>query len=321
MRKIYTLVIATLVAFFMVGCNASKVSPPKVSKPQDIQIYSASNIDASITKATIEIAFKKAGFAIDGNNNMNTPFKQRFKAGEDFKTYRLMFVHNPKLVSTLAKDFPSVGLISPLSTSVYSKTGKIINISTLTLTGMSKITKIPVTNKTLIAIYENMNKALKLALPNGKFKELNYKIKKPKGSLVTTFSATIEGDDLEEEKEGFQEEMEGEIEPVGFIVAGFVNLNEEFEENGVEVYDFYDAYSICKLDVIYPVHITHPEVGAFAPCTLYMYKKKDEKQTHLGFPSVQNWISSTDIEDDKSLKPLLEAQKLLEDIITEVSGG
>jgi hypothetical protein len=39
----------------------------------------------------------------------------------------------------------------------------------------------------------------------------------------------------------------------------------------------------------------------------------------MGFPSVQNWISSTDIEDEKSLKPLLDAQKLLEDIITEVS--
>jgi len=319
MRKIYTFTIATLVAFFMFGCNASEVKPFKPNKPQDIQIYSASNTDGSITKDTVESAFKKAGFSIDGNNNMNTPFKQRFKAGEDFKTYRLMFVHNPKLVATLAKDYPSIGLISPLSTSVYSKDGKVMNISTLTLTGMSKITNIPTTNKTLIAIYENMNKALKSALPNGKFKELDYKIKEPKGSLVTTFTTTIEGDDLEEEKEGFQEEMEGEIEPVGFIVAGFVNLNDEFQENGVDIYDFYDAYSICKLEVIYPVHITHPEVGAFAPCTLYMYKKKDEEKTHMGFPSVQNWISSTDIEDDTSLKPLLKAQNLLETIITEIS--
>jgi len=319
MKKIYTLITATLVAFLMVGCNGSEAKPFKPSKPQDIQIYSASNIDGSITKESIETAFKDAGFAIDGNNNMNTPFKQRFKAGEDFKTYRLLFVHNPKLVSILAKDYPSVGLISPLSTSVYSKDGSVINISTLTLTGMSKITNIPTTNKTLIEIYSNLNKALKSALPNGKFKELDYKIKKPNGSLVTTFTTIIEGDDLEEEKEGFQEELEGEIEPVGFIIAGFVNLNEEFVENGVNIYDFYDAYSICKLEVIYPVHITHPEVGAFAPCTLYMYKKKGEEETHMGFPSVQNWISSTDIEDEKSLKPLLEAQLLLEKIISETS--
>jgi len=315
MKKIYKFMMVVMATFIV----TSSVYANTHSKAQDIQIYSASNVDGKITNDSIEKAFKKAGFYVDGNNNMNTPFKQRFKAGNDFKTYRLLFVHNPKLVATLAKDYPSVGLISPLSTSVYSKDGKVMNISTLTLEGMSKITNIPVTNKILITIYENMNKALKLALPNGSFQKLNYKIKKPNGSLVTTFTASIEGDDIEEEKESFQEELEGEIEPVGFIIAGFVNLNEEFQANGVDIYDFYDAYSICKLEVIFPVHKLHPEVGAFAPCTLYMYKKKDEEETHMGFPSVQNWISSTDIEDDKSLKPLLEAQKLLEDIITEVS--
>ena len=187
---------------------------------------------------------------------------------------------------------------------------------------MSKITGIPPSNKDLQAIYAMMNNALKAALPNGHFQKLNYKIKKPSGPLVTTFVTEIEveeGVDLDDARETFQEELEGEIEPVGFIVAGFVDLNEEFRENGVNDYDFYDAYSICKLEVIHPVSKTHPEVGAFAPCTLYMYKKKGEPETHMGFPSVQNWISSTDIEDDASLKPLLEAQKLLEDIITEVS--
>ena len=312
MKKIYTLLIVAM----LFGTTSV------FAKAQNIQIYTAPNKSGKITKDTIESAFKKAGFAIDGNNNMNTPFKQRF-GSIYYKTYRLMFVHNPALVASLAKKYPSVGLISPLSTSVYSDDKKkTMNISTLTLEGMSNITGIPTSNKDLKAIYAMMNKALKLALPNGKFQKLNYKMKKPKNSLVTTFSAEIEVDEdsnLEEAKETFQEELEGEIEPVGFIVAGFVNLNEEFIENGVNDYDFYDAYSICKLEVIYPVSKLHPEVGAYAPCTLYMYKKKGDDTTHMGFPSVQNWISSTDIEDKASLKPLLDAQKLLEDIISEVS--
>jgi uncharacterized protein (DUF302 family) len=312
MKKIYTLLIVAM----LFGTTSV------FAKAQNIQIYTAPNKSGKITKDTIESAFKKAGFAIDGNNNMNTPFKQRF-GSIYYKTYRLMFVHNPALVASLAKKYPSVGLISPLSTSVYSDDKKkTMNISTLTLEGMSNITGIPTSNKDLKAIYAMMNKALKLALPNGEFQKLNYKMKKPKNSLVTTFSAEIEVDEdsnLEDAKETFQEELEGEIEPVGFIVAGFVNLNEEFIENGVNDYDFYDAYSICKLEVIYPVSKLHPEVGAYAPCTLYMYKKKGDDTTHMGFPSVQNWISSTDIEDKASLKPLLDAQKLLEDIISEVS--
>ncbi len=312
MKKIYVLLIAALLFS----------STSVFAKAQNIQIYTADNANGKITKDTIESAFKKVGFAIDGNNNMNTPFKQRF-GSTYYKTYRLMFVHNPTLVAKLAKKYPSIGLISPLSTSVYSDDKKkTMNISTLTLDGMSNITGIPKSNKDLKAIYAMMNKALKSALPKGKFQKLNYKMKKPKGLLVTTFSAEIEVEDdstLDEAKETFQEELEGEIEPVGFIVAGFVELNDEFKENGVNDYDFYDVYSICKLEVIYPVHKTHPEVGAYAPCSLYMYKKKGEDTTHMGFPSVQNWISSTDIKDETSLKPLLDAQKLLEDIITEVS--
>jgi uncharacterized protein (DUF302 family) len=315
MRKIQTLLITI---FAVISFAAVSVS----AKTQDIQIYTADNSKGNITKESVEEAFKKAGFAIDGNNNMNTPFKKRFNSTW-YETYRLLFVHNPELVAKLAKNYPSIGLISPLSTSVYSNDKKkTMNISTLTLEGMSKITGIPTSNKDLQAIYAMMNNALKAALPNGHFQKLNYKIKKPSGPLVTTFVTEIEveeGVDLDDARETFQEELEGEIEPVGFIVAGFVDLNEEFRENGVNDYDFYDAYSICKLEVIHPVSKTHPEVGAFAPCTLYMYKKKGESETHMGFPSVQNWISSTDIEDDASLKPLLEAQKLLEDIITEVS--
>jgi uncharacterized protein (DUF302 family) len=231
-----------------------------------------------------------------------------------------MFVYNPVLSSKLAKQYPSIGLLAPLSTSVYSKDGKTINISSLTLKGMSKITKIPESNKDLIAIYDNMRKALKDALPNGKFQSLNYKIQKPAGALVTSFEAEFEAEgDMEEAKEGFQEEFEGEVEPLGFIVAGFTSFNEDLTKNGIDTYDFYDTYSICKLEVIFPVHKLHPEVGAFAPCTLYMYKKKGEKKIHLGFPSVYNWISSVDIKDKESLKPLIDAQKAFAGVLSELT--
>jgi uncharacterized protein (DUF302 family) len=322
MKKMFSMFIAALVAITMLGCNGSEPKPFKPSKPQDVQVMSAENSGGKITKDSIEAAFKSAGFNIDGNNDMNKAFEKRFKGGDDFKMYRLMFVHNPKLVAKLAKEFPSIGLISPLSTSVYSKDGKNIKISSLTLKGMSKITKIPETNKDLIALSNNLTTAVKAALPNGSFDPIDFKIKKPNGALVTTFEAAIEADDegdYEDEKEGFQEEMEAEIESLGFIVAGFVGLNDELRDNGVDTYDFYDTYSICKLEVIYPVHKTHPEVGAYAPCTLYMYKKKGEETTHMGFPSVQNWISSTDIEDEYSLKPLIDAQNKLDSTIRSLT--
>ena len=308
--------VALILALFL-NSWAQDTTSKKVELREDIRIFAVENKDGKITAKTIEKAFKDSGFEIVGNNDMNGAFEKRFGGGKDFKMYRLMFVHNKKYGAKLIKDYPEFGLLAPLSTSVYSKDGKTINISSLSLTGMSRVSGVPETNKHLIELSEQMHKALKAALPNGEFKELSYKKIRPDGELVTRFAFNLKNEegDIEEAKESYQETMEGEIESLGFIVAGFYPVLDDLEENGIEDYEFYDSYSICKLEVIYPVHKVHPEVGAFAPCTMYMYKKKGDKLTRMGYPSVYNWIMSTNIYDDESLTPLIDAQDQLESAI------
>lgn len=318
----------TLVAALLfTGCSQEATTPKvqtvkKQETRDDIRIYAASNSAGKITTPSIEAAFKANGFSIIGNNDMNTAFKGRFgkenpTAGTDLNMYRLLFVNNPKISSKLIKDYPNAGLLAPLSTSVYSKDGSTINISSLTLEGMSRISGVPISNPDLITLEAEMEKAIMAALPNGNFKKLSYKKVRPDGEIVTKFKFIMnnESGNIEDSKETYQETMEGEIESNGFIVAGFNPINEDLIENGIDTYDFYDSYSICKLEVIYPVHKTHPEVGALAPCTMFIYKKKDEKFTYMGYPSVYNWIMTTNIEDDYSLKPLIDAQNLLESTI------
>lgn len=308
--------VALILALFL-NSWAQDTTSKKVELREDIRIFAVENKDGKITAKTIEKAFKDSGFEIVGNNDMNGAFEKRFGGGKDFKMYRLMFVHNKKYGAKLIKDYPEFGLLAPLSTSVYSKDGKTINISSLSLTGMSRVSGVPETNKHLIELSEQMHKALKAALPNGEFKELSYKKIRPDGELVTRFAFNLKNEegDIEEAKESYQETMESEIESLGFIVAGFYPVLDDLEENGIEDYEFYDSYSICKLEVIYPVHKVHPEVGAFAPCTMYMYKKKGDKLTRMGYPSVYNWIMSTNIYDDESLTPLIDAQDQLESAI------
>jgi uncharacterized protein (DUF302 family) len=284
---------------------------------EDLRIFSSDNSDGKVTVESIEAAFTANGFKITGNNNMNASFEKRFGGGKDFKMYRLMFIYNPKITAKILKDYPEFGLIAPLSTSVYSKNGKKISISSLSLAGMSRISGVPKTNPALIELSENLTKALKQAFPNGEFEKTSYELIRPDGEIVTRFAFELENDtgDIEDAKESYQETMEGEIESAGFVVAGYTPIMDDLEENGVEDYEFYDGYSICKLEVIYPVHKLHPEVGAFAPCTMYMYKKKGEELTRMGYPSVYNWVMSTNIYDDGSLNPLIDAQNLLESTI------
>ena len=103
------------------------------------------------------------------------------------------------------------------------------------------------------------------------------------------------------------------------MFSSAIDLNSELNEHGVTTYDYYDTYSVYKLDVIFPVSKTHPEVGALAPSTFFVYKKKDEAETHMGFPSIDNWTTGTDIEDKESITPLVEAQELFSNIVLEIT--
>ena len=152
-------------------------------------------------------------------------------------------------------------------------------------------------------------------------KKTSYKQLKAKGELVTSFSAEMQeqGEDVEDELESFQTELEGSLETVGFVIAGFNKLSDDFSEAGYDKYDFFDAYSICKLSVIFEVAKTHPEAGAFAPCTFYMYKEKGSTEVQMAYPSVYNWISSLEIKDEPSIKVLEDAQKLMVRVVKEVT--
>ena len=311
-----------LILIATAGCMSP--APEKTQNVnQDIRIYTAPNADKAITTATIEAAFAATGFSIDGNNNMNKPFSKRF--GKTwYQTYHLFTVHNADIVAKLIAKYPSIGLLTPLSMSIWSSNeNKSMSISALTLRGISRMTQIPMDNPDIIALADLLDKALKAALPGGHYEKFAYKkvaaLNKPLQTYFhTEFDADEEDGTFDGAKDDFQAEFEGEMEPIGFLFPGFIGVNDEIQERGVDIYDFYDTYSVCKLNVIHPISKNHPEVGAFAPCTFYMYKLKTEKKVHMAFPSVDNWITATDLEDDYSLKPLIEAQKLFEDTVNSI---
>ncbi|NPA60311.1 MAG: hypothetical protein GXO30_07640 [Epsilonproteobacteria bacterium] len=287
---------------------------------QNVQVFSADNKDGKITTKSIDEAFEKSGLFIDGNNDMNKPFSLRFKK-TFYKTYNLAMFRSKELSLKLLKKYPTFGLLTPLTMSIWEDKG-MMNISTLTLEGIARAGEIPVDDPDLIAYAKLIKTALKNAMPNGKFKELNHTVEFPNKSFQTSFVADLEIEpdtNMEELKEEFEDEFEGEMEPIGFLMPGYLNLTEEmFVPAGYDAYDFYDTYSICKFDVIYPVSKDTPEAGAYAPCAFYLYKKKGENKMHMGWLGVDNWITTLDIKDKKAVDALREAHKMIEDIIAEI---
>ena len=288
---------------------------------QDIRIFTADNNGGKVTAKTIEQGFKDAGFYLTGNNDMNKAFEAKFQT-HTHDVYNLMTLHKKDVVTKLAKKYPEIALFTPLSMSVFTRKGeKTISVSSMSADGIAKVTGIPADNADLVAYMKEVADVLAKAMPNGKFEELNYKIAKPEGDLIKRFTMEmdVEGDEVEDELEGLQEELEAGLETAGFVLAGYNKLGADYAAAGNETYDFFDAYSICKVAVIFEVSKTHPEAGAFAPCVFYMYKKKGEKDVHFAYPSVYNWLSSIDVTDKASKDVLLKAQKAMNAAVDEAT--
>lgn len=281
---------------------------------QNIQIFSVDNSKGTINAKSIEKAFNASGVVVDVNNDMNSIFSKRY--GKVYhKNYNLAIFTNPELVSKLMKKYPSIGLITPLSMSIYEDGAKnTINISTLSLAGMARITKIPATDPDLIAYAKSIDTALHKALPNGKYLSVNHNTKSSK-PLTTEFTIEFEledGDTYVDAKESFEEEFEGELGPVGFLIPKSYKLQHDD-------YDFFDTYSIIRFNAIYPVSKNHPDAGAYAPFSVVIYKKKDEEATHIAFPSIDNWISDLDITDKETADTVRETHGMVKTILEELT--
>ena len=288
---------------------------------QDIRIFTADNNGGKVTAVTIEKAFKDAGFYITGNNDMNKAFEAKFK-DHAHDAYNLMTLHKKDAVTKIAKTYPEIALFTPLSMSIFTRKGdKTISVSSMSATGIAKVTGIPADNADLVAYMKEVSDVLAKAMPNGKFEETKYTIAKPEGDLVKrfTYEMDVQGDEVEDELDALQEGMEAGLETAGFVLAGFNKLADEYAKAGNDKYDFFDVYSICKVPVIYEVSKTHPEAGAFAPCTFYMYKVKGEKEAHLAYPAVYNWFSSIDVADKASKDVLLKAQDAMNAAVDEAT--
>ena len=279
------------------------------SQAQNLQVFSSDNSNAKINAKTIQEAFTASGVVVDVNNDMNSIFSKRYGKVHHNK-YNLAIFTNKKLLTKLMSKYPSIGLITPLTMSIYSGKNNTINISTLSLAGMSRITKIPATNPDLIAYSKLVDAALHKALPNGKYLTVKHSANTGK-ELVSKFSMELEIEDgatYTDLKEEFKEEFESELAPVGFLVP----KSYTFEHSD---YDFFDTYSIIRFNAIFPVSKNSPDAGAYAPFSVVLYKKKGEENMHIAFPSIDNWIKDLDMTDKETIQAVQQTHNMVIEIL------
>ncbi|WP_324171024.1 DUF302 domain-containing protein [Sulfurimonas sp.] len=304
MKKIVSLIVAIFSASVMFAQG-------------DLHLFEVDNKNGFITPDVIEKAFVQNGFKIAVNSEMNLPFKKQFKKTK-FKIYNLLTVHHSTLSHDLVRKHPDAGVFTPLGIGIYQGLNEdTLHVSMLTSEAQAKI--LDFDDSLLKSIEKEVLKTIRSVMPNAKHKFSENSLKESR-NLVTKYELDLDGEDWEEMREEIELGLENGFKPVGFVMANYLDFNEELVEGGnSSPFDFYVTYSICKLKVIYTVSQTRPEAAAFAPCTMMVYKKKDEDKVVIGFPGVYNWMSSARVDNKKTQAILQKAQDDFEDILKEVT--
>ncbi|MDD5407136.1 MAG: DUF302 domain-containing protein [Sulfurovaceae bacterium] len=284
----------------------------------DIRIFDIDNTNSTVKPENIEKTFRDNGFEVGINNEMNRPFTKQF-GKTDYKIFNLLTIYHPTLSMELVNKYPNTGIFVPMSIGIYQGTNeKDIHISVLSAKAQEKITSVK--SPIFAQIEDKITKAIMTTFPNAKQRE-TLEGPNPTKPLLTMFEMKLGNNKPSEDKDTFEMSLESGFEPKGFVMPAFINVSEEINKNKnlKNTYDFYDTYSICKLEVIYNVAKTKPEAAAFAPCTTVVYKKKGEKKLFVGFPSVYNWLSSAAVVEPEATRVLLKAQNDFETILKDIT--
>jgi len=281
----------------------------------DIVLYKVSNKDHKITAQTLADGLTTNGYVVSKNQDMNGPYKIQFKQ-TDFTSYNLMTIYHHDTSVALVPKYAHSGIFTPFSIATYQKKGdENFYIALLSAKAQENILK--VTDPLFAKLEKNTKALISKILPTAVESSLPYDSVKTNESLYTKYTFEVDDADAMEARSDLMMMMESGMKPSGFVVANYIDFNKVLHEEKNEDYMFYDAYSLCKLKIIYELAKTKPEAGAFAPCTMVIYHKKRSNKTEIVTLSIANLTSSLAIKDKKILEMLTKAQGTMKNIIED----
>jgi len=283
----------------------------------DIILYKVPNKNHKITAQTLADGLTVNGYTVVKNQDMNGPYEKQFKT-TTFDSYNLMSVYHEETSATLIPKYAKSGIFTPFSIATYQRKGEDdFYIALLSSRAQQNIVK---EKNILFDKLENLTKeTIVKVIPSAKETVLSYDAVSTNDTLYTKYSFEVEDADAMEARGDMMMMMESGMKPSGFVVANYIDFNKVLKENKKDDYMFYDAYSLCKLKIIYELSKNKPEAGAFAPCTMVIYHKKGSNKTEIVTLSIANLTSTLAIKDKKLLDMLIKAQSTMKSIIEDAA--
>jgi len=216
-------------------------------------------------------------------------------------------VTNDKALYPLLKAAPEVAGFAPFNQLIYKKAGENKTyVGHLDPNTMLDIVGVKDANvrKEFVAMFEPLDKwtseKLGGSVETSSFDAL------PSKTMMNFEIAVDRSGEVSDFIDSFQEKFEGTFEENKYIIAGYKNFKETYEdelEMDFSEYDKFFVYSMCHFTFSYNMfNKGRPDAGAFAPCSMYMYIKKDSNIMRVGMPTLANWAAVMNIKDPAKLE-------------------
>ena len=232
---------------------------------------------------------------------------------------------NDKALYPLLKKSPEIAGFQPFNLHIYkTKAENVTYIGHLDPSTMLDITG--VTDKSVRAEYIKMFEPLDAYVTKefgGKVVTSEYSNLPAKPMMTFEFDVPKDAD-ITEFVEEFQENFEEAFEDKHYIIAGYKNFKETYEEDLEMEFSEYDAffvYGLCHFTFSYNVfNKGRPDAGVFAPCAMYFYIKPNTNKMIVGMPRLSAWTAVMELKDPKKVEWTKSIDKEIISIMNNLGG-
>ena len=275
----------------------------------------------------VDKGVKSIGFSTtDPHKKVNDAYKTKYGRTDMTTLDFFPVVHEAKLKTLLEKE-PRLAGFNPFDLYSYQPKGdKTLHVGHLTPETILDILKIQDTSlrEAYTATFADLDALLKKTL-GGTVTYVEYDAL-PEDTMMN-FEITVDrSKDLGDWIDDFQEKFEEAFEDKHYIIAGFENFKEAYEDtpDKFAMYDAFWTYSLCHFTFSYHIFDLkggRPDAGVFAPCTMYMYIKKGSDKLVIGMPKLANWQAVNSIKDPKKIERIKGLDKEIPTIMREALGA
>jgi len=258
------------------------------------------------------------GFSLsDPHEKINDAYKDRYGNPKDpdydkawttnLDNLGFFSISNDIALRPILLSSPQAAGFAPFNLHIYkTKAENVTYIGHIVPETMLDITG--VTNKADRKAFVDMYKPLDAYVTKefgGKIQTSEYSKLPAKPMMTFEFEVDRSGD-VTEWAEAFQENLEAAFEEKHYIIAGFKNFKETYEEDLELPFDRYDqffVYGLCHFTFSYNVFNKGlPAAGAFAPCAMYFYIDKGSNKMIVGMPRLSVWAAVMEMKDPAKIE-------------------